>query len=105
MTMGSELLEEMGYWQPNRGWQTSRNQPVAGEYRAIALDLHGISAKQAEQLKNDMESTQQKINAEDYTNLGKQQLVGDLLYATILSYFALNNVQDKIGRASCRERV
>src|SRR5690554_7591661 len=39
ITMGSELLEEMGYWQPNRGWNTSRNQPVAGEYRAIALDL------------------------------------------------------------------
>src|SRR5690554_2382912 len=87
----------MGYWQPNRGWQTSRNQPVAGEYRAIALDLHGISASQAEQLKNDMESTQQKINTEDCTNLGKQQLVGDLLYATILSYFALNNVQDSIS--------
>ncbi len=87
----------MGYWQPNRGWNTSRNQPVAGEYRAIALDLHGISASQAEQLKNDMESTQQKISTQDYTNLGKQQLVGDLLYATILSYFALNNVQDAIS--------
>src|SRR5690554_435424 len=97
ITMGSELLEEMGYWQPNRGWNTSRNQPVAGEYRAIALDLHGISASQAEQLKNDMESTQQKINTQDYTNLGKQHLVGDLLYATILSYFALNNVQDAIS--------
>src|SRR5690554_6882627 len=73
ITMGSELLEEMGYWQPNRGWNTSRNQPVAGEYRAIALDLHGISASQAEQLKNDMESTQQKINEEDCS--GQVQVV------------------------------
>jgi len=63
----------MGYWQPNRGWNTSRNQPVAGEYRAIALDLHGISASQAEQLKNDMESTQQKINEEDCS--GQVQVV------------------------------
>src|SRR5690554_2294848 len=55
-----------------------------------------VPAKQSS-LKNDMESTQQKINTQDYTNLGKQQLVGDLLYATILSYFALNNVQDAIS--------
>jgi len=97
VTMGTELLSEMGYWQPGRGWRTSQNKPIAGEYRALALDLHGVSPAQADALKNDLENTQQKITAEDYTELGKQQLVGDLLYATILSYFALNNVQDDIA--------
>jgi len=96
VTMGTELLSEMGYWQPGRGWRTSQNKPIAGEYRALALDLHGVSPAQADALKHDLENTQQKITAEDYTELGKQQLV-DLLYATILSYFALNNVQDDIA--------
>ncbi len=97
LTMGTELLSEMGYWQPGRGWKTTTNRPVAGEYRAIALDLQGISPTQAEALKTDLEATQAKITAEDYTDLGKQQLVGDLLYSTILSYFVLNNIQDDLG--------
>jgi len=95
--MGTQLLSEMGYWQPGRGWKTSQNNPIAGEYRAIALDLQGISQQQAQALQNDLESTKAKIEAEDFSNLTKQDLVGDLLYSTIFSYFALNNVQDDIA--------
>ncbi|EDX89157.1 transglutaminase family protein [Alcanivorax sp. DG881] len=96
--MGEELLSEMGYWQPDRGWKTSRNQPVAGEYRALALNLQGISQQQAQALQTDLESTQQKLESEDFAGLTKQQVVGDLLYSTILSYFALNDVQDQIAQ-------
>jgi hypothetical protein len=88
----------MGYWQPGRGWQTSRNYPIAGEYRAIALDLQGISQQQAQALQADLEATQQKLTNEDFTSLTKQQLVGDLLYSTIHGYFVLNNVQDQIAQ-------
>ncbi len=96
MTMGTELLSEMGYRSPSWGLETTQNKPVAGEFRAIALDLQGISAAQAAALKADLETTQAKLTAEDFTDLGKQQLVGDLLYSTILSYFALNNFQDEL---------
>ncbi len=96
-TMGSELQSEMGYWQPNQGWRTSQNEAVAGEYRALALNLQGISQSQAQDLQTDLESTRQKLEAEDFAGLTKQQVVGDLLYSTILSYFALNDMQDKIG--------
>ena len=75
----------------------SRNQPVAGEYRAVALDLQGISAHQAAAVQSELEATQQRLEAEDYAGLTKQQLVGNLLYGTILSYFALNNVQNEIA--------
>lgn len=97
MNMGTELHSQMGYWQPGRGWKTTTNRPVAGEYRAIALDLQGISQSQAGDLKNSLESTQAKLTAEDFSDLGKQQLVGDLLYSTILSYFVLNNIQDDLS--------
>jgi len=40
-------------------------------------------------MKTDLEITQLKLTAEDYTDLGKQQLVGDLLYSPILSCFVL----------------
>ncbi|MBF1803563.1 hypothetical protein [Alloalcanivorax profundimaris] len=46
--MGSGLASEMGYWQPGRGWDTSENKPIAGEFRALALDLQGISGSAAE---------------------------------------------------------
>ncbi|MGB2337474.1 MAG: transglutaminase domain-containing protein, partial [Alcanivorax sp.] len=64
---------------------------------ALALDLQGISAQAAEDLETSLEDTRAKLDAEDYTGLTKQQLVGDMLYSTILGYFALNDMQDQIG--------
>ncbi|MCC4309167.1 transglutaminase-like domain-containing protein [Alcanivorax marinus] len=97
LAMGSSLASEMGYWQPGRGWNTSENKPIAGEYRALALNLQGISAQAAGQLEADLQATRAQINAEDYSELTKQQVVGDLLHGTILSYFALNDMQDQIS--------
>ncbi len=97
VTMGSGLISEMGYWQPGRGWDTSENNPIAGEYRALALDLQGISVQAAEDLETSLEATRAKLDAEDYSGLTKQQLVGDMLYSTILGYFALNDMQDRVG--------
>jgi hypothetical protein len=97
VSMGSELLSEMGYWSPSWGLETTQNEPVTGEYRTIALNLQGISQAQAAALKTDLESTQAKLTAQDFTDPGKQQLVGDLLYSTILSYFSLNNLQDELS--------
>ncbi|WP_157933776.1 transglutaminase-like domain-containing protein [Alloalcanivorax mobilis] len=97
LTMGSALVSEMGYWQPGQGWNTSENKPIAGEYRTIALNLQGISASAAGHLEADLEATRAQLTAEDYGDLTKQQLVGDMLYATILSYFALNDMQARIS--------
>ena len=97
LAMGSSLASEMGFWQPGRGWNTSENKPIAGEYRAVALNLQGISAPATGQLEADLQATRAQITAEDYSELTKQQVVGDLLYSTILSYFALNDIQDRIS--------
>ena len=70
---------------------------VSRECRALSLNLQGISQSQAQSLQTDLESTRQKLEAEDFAGLTKQQVVGDLLYSTILSYFALNDMQDKIS--------
>lgn len=95
-TMGTEMVSVMGYQFPGKEYETTQNLPIAGQYEAVALDLQGVSPDQANKLKTNLETTKAKIEAQNITDLTKHQVVGDLLYATIMSYFALNDVQDSI---------
>ncbi|MCY4044573.1 MAG: transglutaminase-like domain-containing protein [Cellvibrionales bacterium] len=98
--MGSELIESMQLYAPGFGWSTPAiNHPVAGEYRAVGLYLQGANPEDAVKLRARMEATQAKLESEDdaqLASLTKHELVGDMLYATIYSYFALNDLQDQI---------
>ena len=99
-SMGTELHETLGYWDPSLGWDLSQNKPTAGEYQAIGLDLQGSSPEYAARLQADMEATKAKLESGDenqLADLSKQNLVGDMLEATIFSYFAMNNLQDDIA--------
>lgn len=98
--MGGELYEEMGVWSPKDGWETSINHPTAGSYRAIGLNLQGINPEQAARLKQQLDQTKAKLESEDEVQLAtltKHNMVGDLLYGTVFSYFALNDFQDQIS--------
>ncbi len=98
-TMGTELYESLGYWDPRFGWDLSNNNPTAGEYQAIGLDLQGSSPEYAAKLQAELEATKAKLESGDEAQLAdltKQQLVGDLLESTIFSYFAMNNIHDDI---------
>lgn len=102
-TMGTQLYETMGLYDPEVGWRTVKNQPIAGAYRAIGVDLQGISVGQAETLAADVEATRAVLESGDETQfatLTKHDLVGDLMYGTIMSYFALNGIQSEIQAAS-----
>lgn len=97
--MGGELYEEMALWSPKEGWETSINHPVAGSYRAIGLDLQGISSVQAARLKQQVDATNEVLESSNQTQiaaLNRHQLVGNLLYVTVLNYFAVNDHQDKV---------
>ncbi|MEY8252212.1 MAG: hypothetical protein RPR91_07490, partial [Colwellia sp.] len=99
-TMGTELHEKLGYFDPRFGWDLSSNKPTAGEYQAIGLDLQGTSTEYAARLQADLESTKAKLESGDENQLAsltKQALVGDMLESTIFSYFAMNNIQDDIA--------
>jgi len=102
-TMGATLYETIGLYSPAKGWHRSINHPIAGEYRAMALDLQGSSPEQAQRLQQQMEQTKAILESEDdiqLATLTKHQVVGDLLGSTIFSYFALNNIQDEIAAQS-----
>lgn len=98
-TMGTELHETLGLYSPSHDWFTSNNNPITGEYRAIGLDLQGFSARQTEALKNDIEQLKAKLVARDdiqLASLTKHDLIGDLIQGTIITYFALNDMQENI---------
>ncbi len=101
--MGTELHETLGLYSPSHHWFTSNNSPIAGEYRAIGLDLQGISPQQAEALQANIEQTKAKLESGDeaqLATLSKHDVMGDLIYGTIMSYFALNDVQEAIQAQS-----
>ncbi|MEN8217759.1 MAG: hypothetical protein ABFS56_15600 [Pseudomonadota bacterium] len=87
--MGQELSSTTGISRLTGGgeiWAT--NKPIAGEFYAFGIDLQGISAKQLETVKDRMETVKTKLEAQQFEGLTKDGLVGDMLYAGALSYFA-----------------
>ncbi|MFV1873881.1 MAG: transglutaminase domain-containing protein, partial [Oleiphilus sp.] len=100
VTMGTQLHSSLGLYSPSEGWTTSYNKPIAGEYAAIAIDLQGIASEQLDKVKKELETTQAQIEAEDYSTITKHKLTGNMLYSNVLSYFALNNVQDELAARS-----
>lgn len=64
------------------------NDVKAGNYLGIALDLGRVSQEQMTALKAKLEATKAKLETQDFTNLTKDNILGDLLYTTALSYHA-----------------
>lgn len=98
-TLGSELNEIMALWNPSNGWKSSANYPASGVYRAIGLNLQGISPNQSEKLKNALAVTAVKLDSENVVQLAtlsEHELVGDLLQGTLVNYFSMNDIQDKV---------
>ena len=96
-TMGSELHEQLGFYDPRFGWGLSTNHPVTGEYQAIALDLQGASPEYAAKLQAELDSTSKKIDSVDPSiDVSRHDLIGNILESTIFTYFALNNFQDNV---------
>jgi len=98
-TMGSALYETLGLYNPAKGWAKAVNHPVAGEYRAIGLDLQGISADQKLLLQEKILETGGILQSHDnvlLSTLNRHDTVGDILFQTILTYFAENDAQDEV---------
>ena len=95
-TMGQELSSTTGITRLTGGWHNAHNKPIVGEFYAFGIDLQGISAKQLETVKTRMESVKTKLEAQQFEGLTKDGIIGDMLYAGALSYFAANDVNLKM---------
>jgi hypothetical protein len=86
--MGKELYATQGVTDPIRGSDDGDFYPVAGEVHATAISGQGVAKDQLDNLKTKLTATQTKLQANSLTGLTGEDLSGDLLYSTILSYFA-----------------
>jgi len=98
--MGAGLRTVKGYTSPKEGERTREKTLVVGEYHAVGLDLQGVGTGQLGALKAGLEVTKARLEAESFNGLTKHDLTGDLLQTGILSYFAVNDVQDRLGSRS-----
>jgi len=108
-TMGTELIQNAAYFNAARSqWESGAdNQPTAGEYVATALNLQGVSLGQVAALKNRLETIkgqldriqQLPLNQTAMQNVSKEDLVGNLMYSNVISYFVSI---DANGEASAR---
>lgn len=95
--MGEETNNKMRIFSPSFGWESSDASGVAGEYRAIGLDLGGYSSKHLEKIAADTEQMRQFIeDALPDPSVDKHFLMGALTQANIATYFAMNDYMNDI---------
>jgi len=95
--MGSTLSFTIMLNEPGNGMSNINNDVIAGMYYGIGLDTGKISDDQLKNLQNKLASTKAKLTAKDYAGLTKDDLIGDILYCTIISYFAELDMVDEIA--------
>ena len=95
--MGNTETFKMIFTAPNESSDVITNDVQAGEYLGIGLDLGRISQEQMTALKTRLVATKAKLEAQDLTNLTKDDILGDLLYMTALSYYGTLDSMDLVA--------
>lgn len=102
--MGSDLSAEGGFTQlydPTQWDITSDDSNVAGQATAIGISAGGISAQQLNTLKDRLQQTQSTLqsgNTASIATLSGEQVSGDLLTATIWSWFAAADSHNRLSQ-------
>jgi len=86
--LGGTNIFTMTFSDPSYGSSQVVNYIDAGVYQAIGLNLGLISQAQLATIKAKLEITRSKIKNKDFTNLTKDDVVGELLHTTALAYHA-----------------
>lgn len=94
-TMGTELSFTISLNEPGIGPSQINNIVLAGEYYGIGLDTGRMANLSA--LKAKLETTKTKLETQNYTDMTKEEIVGDLLYTTAAAYFAELDANDEIS--------
>ncbi|RBW51403.1 transglutaminase-like domain-containing protein [Marinobacter sp. F3R11] len=97
VSLGQSLMVRLGFEAPERSWDYSENNLVAGQYQAVGIDMQGISPTQLMSLQAQLESVKNKLEAENYSGLTKHDLVGGILQSGIQGYLAEIYAMDKIA--------
>ncbi len=90
----SETLT-MTFTDANQYADTATTNLTAGEYYGIGIDAGGISSQTVLNLKNQLSTIQSKLQAQDFTGMTKDDILGSLLYTTAISYYAEYDMMDQ----------
>jgi Transglutaminase-like enzymes, putative cysteine proteases len=93
--LGGTNIFTMTFSDPSYGASQVVNYIDAGVYQAVGLNLGKIGQDQVEALKAKLETTKAKLQNYDFSNMTKDDLIGDLLYATAVTYHA------ELGAMNC----
>ena len=96
-TMGSAESFTMSLNEPGIGPSNIDNIVRVGEYFGIGVDTGRIGSDKLKDIKNELAATRSKLEAKNYSDLTKDNLVGDYLYNTIASYFVELDIADEIS--------
>lgn len=96
-SLGSFLMTRLGFIGTDQDWRFTENNLIVGQYQAVGIDMQGISPQQLETLQSRLEGTQTALEAEEYDDLTKNDLVGDLLQTGIQSYLGMTYAIDKLA--------
>lgn len=86
--LGGTNIFTMTFSDPSYGSSQVINYIDGGVYQAIGLNLGKVSQEQLTLLKAKLEATKTKLQNQDFNGLNKDDLAGDLLYATAIAYHA-----------------
>ena len=85
--MGNTETFKITFIIPNESPNVITNEIEAGEYLGVALDTGGISKEQMVSIRAKLQATKRKIKEGNFLTLTKDDIVGDLLYLSGLSYY------------------
>jgi hypothetical protein len=101
LPMGTDLQSTGGFTKldnPTQWDLTSEESNTVGQATAIGISAGGISAVQLTQLKDRLTSTKTQLEAKNFTGLTGEQISGDLLTATIWSWFAAAESHNRLSQ-------
>ena len=86
--LGATHIFTMTFSNPSFGANQVVNYIDAGVYQAIGLNVGKIGQEQVAAIKAKFEATKAKLKNNDFSNVTKDDLIGDLLHTTAVAYHA-----------------
>jgi hypothetical protein len=94
--LGNGETLTMTFTDANQYADTTTKNLISGEYYGIAIDAGGIPQQQLLTLKTKLETTEANLSAQNFTGMTKDDIWGDILYTTAVSYYAEYDMMDNL---------
>ncbi len=94
--LGSPETLTMTFTDANQYSDTATTNLTAGEYYGIGIDAGGIPQQLLLAEKTKLDTTQANIAAQNFTGMTKDDVIGNLLYATAISYYGEYDLMDRL---------